>query len=40
MQIHGVWDQLTCEHAGCTINTADPGDNTANVFTLIAEYRF
>lgn len=40
MQIHGVWDQLTCEHAGCTVATADDGDNTANVFTLIAEYRF
>ncbi|MCY4439660.1 MAG: hypothetical protein OXE53_05575 [Deltaproteobacteria bacterium] len=40
MQIHGVWDSLGCEHAGCTVATADDGDNSANVFTLIAEYRF
>ena len=40
MQIHGVWDSLSCEHAGCTVSTADEGDNSANVFTLIAEYRF
>ena len=40
MQIHGVWDSLSCEHEGCTVKTADEGDNSASVFTLIAEYRF
>ena len=41
MQIHGVWDSLGCEGGGCpAINTADAGDDSTNVFTLIVEYRF
>ncbi|MDE0028899.1 MAG: hypothetical protein OXU42_05770 [Deltaproteobacteria bacterium] len=40
MQIHGVWDSISCEHEGCSVATADEGDNSANVFTLIVEYRF
>ena len=42
MQVHGVWDSLGCEGAGCVkdISTADPGDDSTNVFTLVVEYRF
>ena len=41
MQIHGVWDNLGCEGADCTaIKTADDGDDSASVFTVIVEYRF
>ncbi len=42
MQIHGVWDQLSCDGVDCPdeIATADAGDDKTNVFTLIAEYRF
>ena len=42
MQVHGVWDSLGCEGAGCveSISTADPGDDSTNVFTLVVEYRF
>ncbi len=45
MQIHGVWDKLGCEGAGCdqaSINkVADKaGDDSFDVFTVIVEYRF
>ena len=42
MQIHGVWDSLGCEGDVCVdqIATADDGDDSTNVFTLIVEYRF
>ena len=41
MQIHGVWDNLGCEGADCTaIKTADAGDDSTSVFTVIVEYRF
>ena len=41
MQIHGVWDSLSCDGDDCpAIKTADDGDDSASVFTLIVEYRF
>ena len=41
MQIHGVWDSLSCEGDDCpAIKTADDGDDSTNVFTLVVEYRF
>ncbi len=41
MQIHGVWDSIGCEGADCgSLQTADDGDDSTNVFTLIVEYRF
>ena len=41
MQVHGVWDSLGCEGADCrSVATADEGDDSTNVFTLIVEYRF
>ena len=41
MQIHGVWDNLGCEGDNCpAIKTADDGDDSASVFTVIVEYRF
>ena len=42
MQIHGVWDSLGCEGSDCAkpFAVAEAGDDSFNVFTLIAEYRF
>ena len=39
MQVHGVWDSLSCGHDDCSVATGD-GADSANVFTLIVEYRF
>ena len=43
MQIHGVWDSLGCEGAGCnktSIMKVSDDDESFNVFTLIVEYKF
>ena len=42
MQIHGVWDRLGCEGTDCAtpFAVAEAGDDSFNVFTLMAEYRF
>ncbi len=44
MQIHGVWDRLGCEGAGCdkgSIEKVAKADKSSfDVFTVIVEYRF
>jgi len=39
MQIHGVWDSLKCDYENCSVATAE-GKDSANVFTVIVEYKF
>ena len=41
-QVHGVWDNLGCSGVNCKggYAVADPGKESFNVFTLIAEYKF